>query len=308
MKENIIAIVADMDYTLTPEYIPKPLFEHYNHDPKQFWDESREEHQRLEKILSSEMSFPKSLRTPENQLSANACYEITYADMIIEHIKHGCPNGGEKWEGLNRRLLRELGSKIGFFQGLPEAIREEKEFVEKNPEWRKHNIKLEWYVISLGIADMIRGSSIGKYLDGIFAYEFAPARNEDPAKGVLDKVALPMTYVGKTQYLYQLNKGPLIDVNEKMAQDIRRIPFNNMLYLGDGQTDVPAFAVINRNHGKNIAVYSTDETRCYVEAVKLYSQQRVDHIAAADYQIGSDLRGIIRGWITEVAEGIMVTG
>ncbi|MFH0752207.1 MAG: hypothetical protein V1914_01270 [archaeon] len=304
-KGHIIAIIADVDYTLTPHFMQKPLFEHFNHDFQQFWDESKEEHRYLGKILSSEKDFPKELQTPMFQLRAEACYEITYADLIIDHIKKGCPRTGKKWEGLNRLLLRKLGSKIKFFEGLPEAIREEKEFVKNHPKWKKFNIKLEWYAISLGIADMIRGSAIGPYLDGVFAYEFAPAKEDHPTKGIINKVATPMLFAGKPQYLYQLNKGPLVDVNEKMAQEIRRIPFQNMLYLGDGQSDVPAFAVIKRNLGRNIAVYSPYEARCYIESVKLYSQKRVDHIAIANYQRGSILRKIIRQWITEVAERIV---
>ena len=304
-KENIIAVIADMDYTLTPEFMQKPLFECYDHDPEQFWKESKEEHQRLEQILASEASFPKHMHMPKNQLSAHACYEITYADMMIEHIKKGCPTDGKKWEGLNRQLLRKLGSKIEFFQGLPDAIREEKEFVGSISEWKKHNIKLEWYVISLGIADMIRGSSISKHLDGIFAYEFAPAKGEHNTKGIIDKIATPMTYSGKTQFIYQLNKGPLINVNDKMAPEIRRIPGANMIYLGDGQSDVPAFAVIKRMQGKSIGVYSQRESRCYVEAARLYSENRVSSIAPADYRHGSELRQIIRSWVTKVAESII---
>jgi len=303
-KENIIAVIADMDYTLTPEFMQKPLFKHYGHDQEQFWKESKKEHMRLERILSSEASFPKHMQTPKNQLSAHACYEITYADMILEHIKGGCPADGKKWEGLNRELLRKLGSKIEFFQGLPDAIREEKEFAESIQEWKKQNIKLEWYVISLGIADMIRGSAIGKHLDGIFAYEFAPSRGEHNTKGTIDKIATPMTYSGKTQFIYQLNKGPLINVNEKMAREIRRIPGESMIYLGDGQSDVPAFAVIKRMGGKSIAVYSPNEARCYIEAARLYSENRVSAIAPADYRQGSELRQIIRDCIIKVAESI----
>ncbi len=304
-KENIIAIIADMDYTLTPDFMQKPLFEHYGHDPEQFWKESREEHQRLEKIITSEASFPKSLRAEKNQMMAHACNEVTYADMILEHIKKGCPTDGKKWEGLNRKLLRKLGKKVEFYRGLPEAIREEKEFVQSVQEWNRHNIKLEWHVVSLGIADMIRKSAIGKYLDGIFAYEFATAKGEDPATGLLDKVATPMLYANKTQYVYHLNKGPLINVNEKMAPELRRIPGKNMIYLGDGQSDVPAFAVMKRMEGKSIAVYSPREARCYVEAVKLYSEHRVAAIASGDYSWGSELRRILRESITKIAEGIV---
>jgi len=305
MRENIISIIADMDYTLTPEFMQRPLFNHYGHDPAKFWEESREEHSRLEKVLTSEECFPEHLRAKEGQLRTKACYEVTYAELILDHIKKGCPADGKKWEGLNRRMLRELGSKIEFFKGLPEAIREDKEYVQSNPAWQRHNIKLEWHVISLGISDMIKGSAIGEYLDGVFAYEFVPAEGEDPAEGELSRVATPMLYAEKPQFIYHLNKGPLIEVNEKMAAELRRIPGRNMLYLGDGQSDVPAFAVIRRMGGKSIAVYSPHESRCYVEAVKLFSQNRVSSIAAADYSLGSELRNNIREWITNTAESIV---
>ncbi len=304
-KENILAIIADMDYTLTPDFMQRPLFAHFKHDFDQFWEENAEEQKRLESILASESGFPRNQKAPKKQLSAHACREITYADMILEHIKKGCPADGKKWKGLNRKLLRTLGAEIEFFKGLPEAIREEKEYVANVHDWKKHKIKLEWHVISLGIADMIRGSAIGKYLDGIFASEFVPARGEDEATGIIDKVATPMTYSSKTQYIYHLNKGPLINVNDKMAHELRRIPGSNMLYLGDGQSDVPAFAVIKRMDGKSIAVYSPSEERCYVEAVKLCTENRVSSIAPADYSAGSELRQLIRNWIDKRAEEII---
>lgn len=245
-EEKVIAIITDFDKTLTKAFTPEYLIEHFGHDTDQFWEESNEEYERRKKILCSEESFPEHLRAIETQQRADACYEITYADMILDHIKKGCPRdpNAKKWEGVNRQLLREIGSEIEFFPGLPDAILEEKQFVANNPEWKKRNIKLEWHVISLGLADMIRGSAIGKHLDGIFAYEFVPAPGDNPATGIIDTIATPMLYANKTQYLYQLNKGPLIDVNEKMDHRIRRIPFSHMQYYGDGQSDVPAFAVI----------------------------------------------------------------
>jgi hypothetical protein len=132
VKEHIIAVIVDVDYTLTPGYMQRPLFDHYEHDADEFWAESRDEHNYLIGALSSESHFPKELRAPAGQLGAGACYEVTYADMILEHVKHGCPKTGKKWTGLNRELLRKLGARLVFFEGLPEAIKEEKEFVKNH--------------------------------------------------------------------------------------------------------------------------------------------------------------------------------
>lgn len=305
--ENVIALIADVDLTFTPAYTEDPLFEHYGHDPKKFWDECKQWHDTLKQKVTfpAEKYFPEHKRVPEHKQRTGAAYEPTYIDMLLRHIWEGCPETGKKWDGLSRLLLREIGEKIEFFPGLPDAIKEEKDFVKNNKDWQRHDIKLECYAISLGLADMIWGSSIGEHLDGVFAYEVAPGENDNPAEGTIKHMAHPMLYSGKPQHIYQLNKGPLIDVNEKMDHLLRRIPGSRMLYLGDGQTDVPAFAVMKRMEGKSIAVYSPYEQRKYLEAVRLFSEKRVDAIAKADYRNGSPLRLLIREWIARAAEKIV---
>jgi len=120
------------------------------------------------------------------------------------------------------------------------------------------------------------------------------------ANGVADWPLLSVNYTGKTQFLFRINKGVLNisnddALNRYTPEEERRIPFRNMIYIGDGLTDVPCMKLVKVNGGQSIAVY-TDKQK----VKDLLEQDRVNHIAHADYSAGSELNRLVEKILTQI--------
>ena len=167
---------------------------------------------------------------------------------------------------------------------------------------------MDHHIISSGLRDIIRGTSIAGYFKNIFASGYAFDAND-----VAEWPALAINYTNKTQYLFRINKGinnswdnSLINKYVKMHD--RPVPFTRMVYLGDGETDVPAMKMIKYQRGTAIAVYdpnrrkSKDSLSPREVCERLIEQNRADFIAPADYSEGSKLETIIMTLINRIIE------
>ncbi len=275
VPQNTIAIVYDYDQTLSPNYMQdEVLFPAFGIDPAKFWA-------RCQALVRDE--FYDS--------------ELAYLKALLDCLDLDRPTNAR---------LRELGAGLKFFPGLPDMFDELKNSLLR-PEHVALGIKVEHYIISSGLKALIDGSRIAPYIKAVFGCEFA----EDKA-GLITFPKRVISHTQKTQFLFRINKGLLDytqDVNDHMPPDMRPVPFDHMIYVGDGPTDVPCFTVVRQYGGHAIAVYNpSDASRnSFRKCFHLVgTADRVRHIAPADYRAGSHLRLLLEQMASEIADRIVV--
>jgi hypothetical protein len=215
--------------------------------------------------------------------------ELAYMKVLLDQLAMDRPTNEE---------LKKLGAKLNFYKGLPEMF---EEFCGG-----EGLLTVEHYIISSGMKVLIDGSRLAPYVRAIFGCEFA---TDDEGRITFPKRVISHTQ--KTQFLFRINKGLLDmaqDVNDHMDPEIRPIPFPNMIYVGDGPTDVPCFTVMKKNGGQAIAVYNPDDSqrvgfkKCYQLSTHA---DRVKHIAPADYRRNTHLRMLLEQMVEETANRIV---
>jgi len=275
--QNIIALVYDYDQTLSPCYMQDDvLFPHFGIDPAQFW---------------------KRCNSLVNDQKWDG--ELAYMKCLLDYL--GMDN-------VTNSQLSTLGAGLGFFPGLPELF-DELPKAALRPEHEAAGIKVEHYIISSGLKALLDGSRLKPHVRAMFGCEFG-----EDAEGRISFPKRVISHTTKTQYLFRINKGMLSydeDVNDHMPPEQRPIPFENMVYVGDGPTDVPCFTVMKHNGGQGIAVYNPlDATRkSFRKCFQLSTHAgRVKHIAPADYRAGSHLWLLLTEMVTEMADRILRRG
>ena len=306
--QNIIALISDLDLTLTPEYTQTPLLKKFGINPDDFWKYvntryALEKAQRKKELGEEEKKFPLELRVSPDQHRADFTQELIYTNVILEYIRKGIFNG------LSRNLLRETGKEIKFFPGVPDFIPQLKNWVLENPVWKRHDIKLEFYIVSSGIADMIRGSKIMPFCDGIFATEFGTGDN-DRVEGQVDRIDFSVSYTEKTRFIHMISKGFDVDVNDPLPHNMRRVRGDCMIFMGDGPTDVPSMSTVKSFGGKSIAVYGlygdpVKDKKAFENALKLRQQHRVLSFSEADFTPESQTIRTLKYLISEAADRIV---
>ena len=287
-----IAIIWDFDTTLIPGYMQEPLFRRFKVDGSKFWKEAN--------------ALTQFYR---EQGVSRASKDTLYLNHILAYVRAG------RFAGLTNRVLRELGAEIEFYPGLPDFFLRIKERIAKNPNFAKHQINVEHYVVSTGLREMIMGSRIAPHVDDVWACEFAEASAEpgyleksqslfEKQAGAICEVAYSLDNTSKTRAIFEVNKGSNkmseIDVNATIAQDMRRVPFQNMVYIADGPSDIPCFSLVSHFGGRTYAVYKARSDKEFQKAYDLQKQQRVEAFGEADYSEGSHTAM----WITKAVEDI----
>lgn len=272
--QNTIAIVYDYDQTLSPSYMQdEVVFPAFGIDKDRFWR-----------------------RCSELVRDGGYDGELAYMKVLLDTLGMDRPTNAE---------LKSLGGKLTFYKGLPDMF---EEFAHGllTEEHLSHGINVEHYIISSGMKILIEGSQLAPYVKAMFGCEFA---EDDEGRITFPKRVISHTQ--KTQYLFRINKGLLEmsqDVNDHMDPEIRPIPFPNMIYIGDGPTDVPCFTVMRKNGGEAIAVYNPDDParagfkKCFQLSTHA---DRVKHIAPADYRQGTHLRMLLEQMVEETANRIV---
>jgi len=191
----------------------------------------------------------------------------------------------EKNQPLMRNYLNESGKHIELYPGV------ETWFERINEYGHSLGFEIEHYIISSGLKEIIEGTSIGKYFKEIYASEFY---YDEEGKAVWPKMAV--NYTNKTQFLTRIRKGVLdisddVNLNKKMIENERRISASNMIYIGDGFTDIPCMKLTKDGGGVSIAVY-TDKT--YKQASNLLKDGRINYITDANYKENYELDRIVK--------------
>ena len=207
-EQNIIALIWDFDKTLARDYMQKPIFERYGVDEKAFWAEKN------------------SLVEKYKKVGIKVNKDTIYLNHLLTCVEQGI------FKGLNNALLRELGKEITFYEGIPEFLQTVKDLIEKDEKYRKYHIRLEHYIVSTGLAEMIKGSDVYPYVNGVWGCEFIeepiwsdlseekPENDEEPKQ--IKQIAYMIDNTSKTRALFEINKGtnihPDIDVNAKLPK------------------------------------------------------------------------------------------
>jgi 2-hydroxy-3-keto-5-methylthiopentenyl-1-phosphate phosphatase len=271
--QNIIAIVYDFDGTLSPGNMQEEtIFKAYGIDKKKFWSKSQ--------ALVIRRGYEKTL---------------AYLKLLIDDPVF-------KKRPLTKRKLREFAKHVPYYPGVNEGYFDQMNaFLRSLPEVREAGITLEHYIISSGLQEILEGVSIRKYFKKIYACEF----DFQSGRPVFPKLVINDT--NKTQFLFRINKGKFRlseSINEHMPERERRIPFRNMIYVGDGITDVPSMTVTQKAGGNAIAVY--DPAKRVPRAVKaMVAEHRAEHFAPTDFRPQSLFVKILRQTLKKIIASIV---
>lgn len=263
IKKPVIALMYDFDKTLcTTDMQEYTFIPNVGMTPHDFWAEA------------SAISKGKKMDSI-----------LAYMWVMLEkaHAAH---------ISIRREDFVRLGKDLELYEGVEEWFERIKRIGEDL------NVEVEHYIISSGLREIIEGSCIYKNFKEVFACEFLYDEN--------DVACWPknaVNYTTKTQFLFRINKG-VLDISDDVAlnsytpMEDRRIPFRNMIYIGDGLTDVPCMRLVNANGGHSIAVYK-DGKRDIVDDLLLHD--RVDFVAPADYREGKELDEIVKAILCKMS-------
>ena len=285
-SQTVIAVVWDFDKTMIPGYMQEPLFAHFGIDEKVFWSEVN--------------ALPGKYKQGGVE---RVTTEIHYLNHILDHVADG------RFAKLDNNLLESLGSSLIFYPGILELFPSIADMIERVEAFRKHGITVEHYIVSTGLRRMILGSAVAQHIgkDSVWGCELLEEGQGDVKQ--LTKLGYVLDNTSKTRALFEINKGAnqldAIDVNSMMDESERRIPFENMIYLADGPSDVPVFSLLNQNGGKTYAVYKPGDNREFRQVYELQQQRRVQAIGPADYREGSQTYMWLSTVVNEIGERIV---
>ncbi|MFM8537036.1 MAG: HAD family hydrolase, partial [Planctomycetaceae bacterium] len=258
------AIVYDFDGTLAPRNLPEHTFLPALGiaEPEAFWHAVKEE-----------------------AMATDGCEILAYMHRLLAVAKAAGVS-------VTRELLQEHGRGVPLFAGVDEW------FAEIDAYGLAQGLAIEHYVISSGILEFIEGCRIHSRFRKVFASAYAYDE-----QGQAKWPASAINYTNKTQFLFRINKG--IDnvwdnsaINAWKPKRDRPVPFERMVFLGDGDTDIPSMKMVRQKGGQAVAVFDPElfeQRKSQGRLERLIAEDRVDYVAAADYTSGSLLRVVVRG-------------
>jgi hypothetical protein len=264
MKKNMqkIALCYDFDGTLCSGYMQnQKLIPDCNIDIGKFWSEVTQ-------------------YSRDNKMDPTLSYMLLLEDKMHQSNLE-----------ITKQNFQNYGKQLELFKGVNEWFSRIKQYGKIN------NVEIEHYIISSGLTNMIEGCAFNDQIDRIYAceYIFKNGRGHWPK--------LSVNYSNKVQFIYRIHKGAFEvhdqdGVNQKKYfGDHIHVPFENMIFFGDGETDVPTFNVLNKNNGKSVCVYEDKNQKSIDIANKLFSDGRVHHLVKNDYTENSEIDQLIKNII-----------
>lgn len=264
-QRPVLALCYDFDKTLSPDDMQAQGFiQDVGYDVSRFWDKTN-------RLAQS------------NDMDSNLAYMFT---MIQE---------AEGNFVFNRKELARYGSQVALFAGVTTWFSRIRDY------GAKQGITIEHYIISSGLKEMIEGTIMAQNHEFERVYASSFYFNE---KGVAVWPAQAINYTNKTQFLFRIQKG-VLDINDPgvndyyRPQDIR-VPFRNMVYIGDSDTDIPCMKLVNLNGGHAIGVFDPS-TKDKAKVQRMMNEERIKYFAGADYREGSSLDQLIKDIIDKTA-------
>ena len=247
----VVAICYDFDKTLSPDDMQaQGYIQSVGYEVDKFWEKS-------------------DVLAKENGMDSN----LAYMYLMMEEARGTLV--------FNRKALEDYGSKVKLFPGADTWFERIRQYGEE------HGVIVEHYIISSGLKEMIEGTSVAKA--GAFEQIYASSFLYDD-RGLAIWPAQVVNYTNKTQFLFRISKGVLDwndpGVNDYFPQDEIRVPFRNMIYIGDSDTDIPCMKLVNSYGGYSIGVYNA-ETNDRTKVHKMMRDNRIKYFASADYRDGS---------------------
>ena len=247
-RKPIIALIYDFDGTLSPGNMQEFGFiQAVGQTPEEFWTKS-----------------------DSIAIGQDASNILAYMKLMFDEAKRNDIS-------LTREGFREFGKDIELYEGVKGWFKLVNEYADSR------GVKVEHYINSSGLKEIIEGSVIAKEFKHIFAGTFIYDE-----KGVAEWPGIAVDYTAKTQFLFKISKGIFSSrdskmVNESSTDDEKRITFSNMIYFGDGETDIPCMKIVNMFGGHSIAVFDPRNEKKRAAAQKLLKQGRVRFISPANY-------------------------
>jgi len=260
-----MAICYDFDGTLAPGYMQEYDFiPAIGVSPDEFWAESGE--------LAKKSD----------------------ADTILAYMRLMLKKAAEAGVRVTRDSFRAFGSTVALFPGV------ESWFGRINGYASSRGIKAEHFIISSGLREMIEGTPIAGEFARIYASGFMYDANDAAVWP-----ALAINYTTKTQFLFRINKGSheVYDnstINKYVPKEERPLPFANIVYIGDGETDIPCFRLVKNEGGFAIAVYRPRDSGSKTQTERLLAEGRANMIAPADYREGSILESSVKAIVDRI--------
>ena len=278
---NTIAIIFDFDDTLAPDSTSGYL-DHIGEDVREFW------------------------RNDVDPRVKDGWDPVTaYIYRLIELSKSHSPG-----RRITRKTLSDFGAVIPYYEGVTGLFSNLKKEALLITKETKIDISLEFFIISSGLDEILQALSIRKHFTAAWG-------NKLLYTGTGEEIAFPksiISFTDKTRYLFQISKGITgedfsgrpFEVNKKLSPDKYAIPFTQMIFVGDGYTDVPCFSLIKKYGGIPLAVYDKKMRERWTRAWQFSEDNRVMHFASTDYRQSSDLYSLLVMSIERIAMGIAI--